>query len=130
MPYKNKQEKNEYDKDYRQKNKEKLRRQHKLWYIENKTGANQRSRERRKKLFDKWLGKAIEGYGGKCSVCGENRSETLVFHHVNGGGKEHRRITGSDYGFYKWLVENNFPSEIELLCANCHLVLHRRIDNE
>ena len=60
------------------------------------------------------------------------RPEALVFHHVNGHGKEHRDAAGgtTENGFYKWLVDNDFPDDIVLLCANCHLILHRTEDNK
>ena len=110
MAYKDARKKQEYDKKYYRKNSVAVR---------DRVGKNQ------KKYYQGLVLAAQSGYGGKCLFCGEDRPETLVFHHVNGGGAEHRKKAGGSAGFQKWLIENNFPDDIVLLCANCHLILHR-----
>ena len=96
-----------------------------------KDNKEQLSRKRRITRIRRWK-RAVSGYGGKCLFCGEDRPEALVFHRVNGHGKEHRDAAGgtTENGFYKWLVDNDFPDDIVLLCANCHLILHRTEDNK
>ena len=74
---------------------------------------------RRKKLREM----AREYKGGKCCVCGYNKSQrALSFHHVNPKEKEFdlssRGLTRS------W---ERIKKEIEkcvLLCANCHMEIH------
>jgi hypothetical protein len=65
----------------------------------------------------------IKNYGAKCKCCGTSTAKYLQLDHVNNDGKEHRRYLygrnkGSD--LYTWACRNNFPSMLQLLCANCH----------
>ncbi len=67
--------------------------------------------------------KVIEGYGGKCSCCGESTMEFLTIDHINNDGAEDRRQNGKKSGgkLYRWLIQNNFPQEnYQLLCYNCN----------
>jgi len=67
--------------------------------------------------------KVIEGYGGKCSCCGEVALEFLTIDHINNNGAEDRRQNGKKTGgkLYRWLIKNNFPKEeYQLLCYNCN----------
>lgn len=64
--------------------------------------------------------RCIEGYGGACVCCGETEEVFLQFDHVDGGGREHRTAVRPGYGFYAWIIRNNFPPDLQLLCANCH----------
>jgi hypothetical protein len=46
----------------------------------------------------------------------------LCFDHVNGGGEQHRKEIGSGGGYiYAWLIKNDFPASIRLLCHNCNM---------
>jgi len=60
----------------------------------------------------------IEHYGSKCVCCGETTYEFLSFDHINGKGKEHRKITGTSLAL--WLKRNNYPKTIQILCHNCN----------
>lgn len=62
----------------------------------------------------------LEGYGGKCSCCGEGRFEFLSIEHLNGKGREQRKSIGSHTTFYKWVITNGFPKELTTLCYNCN----------
>jgi predicted HNH restriction endonuclease len=113
----------EYQKEYRKNNKQKRRK-----YMKN-------NRQKVNKYINKYNRKrkiqlcklAMKGYGSKCLFCGEDRPEALIFHHVWGDGNSHRKkISNKYYGLYKWIIENNFPNEIILLCGTCHLILHRK----
>jgi hypothetical protein len=68
-------------------------------------------RQRRQRL------KCIAEYGSKCTCCGEDNWAFLEFDHINNDGAEHRKITKN---MPRWLIENNFPSTIQLLCSNCN----------
>lgn len=73
---------------------------------------------------------AYEILGGQCIVCGESDPMVLEFNHKDGGGKSHRealdsnRVHGSN--FVKWILEHPAEAQerLELLCANCHARSH------
>jgi len=60
-------------------------------------------------------------YGNKCVCCGENEPKFLAIDHINGGGNEFRRKTGL-FGVMlaSWIIKNNFPKDLQLLCHNCN----------
>lgn len=67
--------------------------------------------------------KVIEGYGGKCSCCGESTLEFLTIDHINNDGAEDRRKNGKKTGgkLYRWLIQNGYPKDnYQLLCYNCN----------
>lgn len=62
-------------------------------------------------------------YGGKCVCCGEIEAMFLTVDHVNSDGHIERKkglyTNGSQ--FYRWIIQNNFPKDYQLLCFNCNL---------
>ena len=70
----------------------------------------------------KTFNKVVESYGGKCSVCGEERYEALLLHHPE-GFKGKKRKSGRPY--YQSLIDRGYPKEVILLCGTCHLIHHR-----
>lgn len=62
----------------------------------------------------------INGYGGKCSCCGESEHAFLSIDHVNGGGGKHRREIGSSSTLYRNIIREGFPKTFQLLCHNCN----------
>lgn len=63
-------------------------------------------------------------YGGsppKCACCGETHMEFLAIDHVKGNGNEHRKKVGSGYVFCYWLRAHGFPKGFRVLCHNCNL---------
>jgi hypothetical protein len=66
--------------------------------------------------------RVIEGYGGKCFCCGENKWEFLTIDHKNGNGADHRKKTGLvSNKLYLFLIRTNFPKDdYQLLCFNCN----------
>ena len=112
----------EYRKNYYKKNKKRIAKRAKNYYLNNKVKFKERRRRYRRNLFKT----VIAGYGGKCLFCGEDRPKGLVLHHVNEDGKEHRKEIGTGIAkYHRWLINNNFPDDIVLLCGTCHLILHR-----
>lgn len=64
----------------------------------------------------------IDGYGGKCSCCGESHPEFLSIDHINGNGKEHRKLVGTR--LYAILIREGFPKDnYRLLCMNCNFAI-------
>lgn len=72
--------------------------------------------------------KVIAGYGGACICCGESRFEFLALDHVNNDGAKHRleltahraRKGSSPTTLCNWVIRNNFPTSIQILCYNCN----------
>lgn len=65
----------------------------------------------------------LSAYGNRCVCCGEANQFFLTLDHKEGGGNIHRkevRKMGSN-DWYKYVIENNFPAEFQLLCYNCNL---------
>lgn len=68
---------------------------------------------------------ALNAYGHKCACCGESQYDFLTFDHINGRPEEHRRQGNNGSGFaghplVMWIIENNYPSSIQVLCYNCN----------
>jgi len=55
-----------------------------------------------------------------CKDCGLHDLRCLSIDHVNGGGTQHRKITGGGQKFYSWLKKNNFPEGYDCVCMNCN----------
>lgn len=78
----------------------------------------QREYKLKRRLF------VIQKYGGKCVCCKEKRHQFLTFDHVNNDGAKHRRETGGTKGIIKWIIDNDFPKSIQILCFNCNTARH------
>jgi hypothetical protein len=70
--------------------------------------------------------KVLNAYGGVCKCCGEKEVNFLTIDHINNDGAQHRRsIRGRNNGgagqsFYGWIVRNNYPNDLQVLCMNCN----------
>ena len=65
----------------------------------------------------------LKHYGNKCTCCGETQLKFLTFEHKNGDGAKHRKkigIVGGGSRMVGWLIKNNYPNFIEILCYNCN----------
>lgn len=63
----------------------------------------------------------VEQFGGGCKTCGYSQSlRALHFHHING-----RPETSTEH-ILKEVAE--YPERFQLLCSNCHLEEHERLD--
>jgi hypothetical protein len=85
-----------------------------------KLDANKRYREKLRTTV-------FEHYGNKCACCGEHRMTMLHIDHIEGGGNEHRaqisngkRRSASGSETYRWIIKNDFPDTLQILCANCN----------
>lgn len=69
----------------------------------------------------------LKHYGGnppRCAICNGDSYDTLCIDHVNGGGNKHRaELKRKTDGFYRWLIEQNFPDGFRVLCHNCNNTL-------
>lgn len=64
----------------------------------------------------------FEHYGNRCACCGETETLFLQIDHINNDGAKHRKeIGGAGGGYmYYWIIKNNFPTNLQLLCCNCN----------
>ena len=109
----------EYVREWNKKNRERSREISRNCYHrhpEYKKSAAERVKKTTKKLRQIIL----EHFGSCCSCCGEAHKEFLVIDHVNGGGSKEFRKFSSMNAFYKHIINNNFPKEYQILCANCN----------
>lgn len=89
------------------------------WYQGSTTQAKAKVRR------DKNREAVLQHYGGKCVECGETDPLCLAVDHIEGGGNTHRKKIGKyGSGFFKWLVDNNFPEGFQVLCHNCNMKKH------
>ena len=77
--------------------------------------------QKRRGYFNKW--KAIQSKGGKCQTCGESRPSTLCFHHREPSQKE-LSLDSRTFANLKWDKVRRELDKCDLLCHNCHNVLH------
>lgn len=94
--------------------------QSKLYYEQHRNKYN----ARRKDYSKQTRIKVLRHYGGDvpyCVCCGETTFEFLSLDHINGGGNTDRKINGGGTQFQLYLIKNNFPEGIQILCHNCNL---------
>ena len=68
--------------------------------------------------------KAIDILGGKCNICNEMDNDVLQFHHKNPEEKSFTLSGG--WGNKDWKLLKEEIDKCILLCANCHIKLHRK----
>jgi len=62
-------------------------------------------------------------YGLKCNCmceCTISNIKHLTIDHINNDGASHRKTVGSGESFYKWIIKNDFPDFLQVLCWNCN----------
>lgn len=127
-------------KDEYLKNREKLLKQKKDYYITHRKErleyhhihkeeilVGQRRRQRGYKV------KTINHYSNGTMACanpfGEHKEpyttiEALSIDHINGGGTQERihKSYGKGGSFYFWLIKQGFPEGYQVLCMNCQFI--------
>ena len=99
--------------------------------IDRATRWNEANEQRKKQSAASWYkckrAECIEAYGARCACCGETEWTFLVLDHVNDDGHKFRfKRNGASYGphagggLLKWIIDNDFPPSIQVLCANCN----------
>jgi hypothetical protein len=69
--------------------------------------------------------KTLVAYSGavtSCACCGERGARFLTLDHIEGGGRAHRQLKGSQ-GVYRELARAGFPPGYQVLCFNCNFVI-------
>lgn len=71
--------------------------------------------------------KVMIHYGHKCNCgcgCQVANINHLTIDHINNDGHIHRKQLGTKVrggqAFYRWIVKNNFPKDLQILCWNCN----------
>lgn len=87
-------------------------------------------RNEQNKIEVRVLRKAVlDAYGHVCVCCPQHANhpdEFLSIDHVGGWGKDHRIASGSRISgasLYRWIIKNDFPDSIRILCYNCNCSL-------
>ena len=102
-------------KEYREKNKEKLK-EYREKNKEKLNASKKESNEKRKEIvYNHYSNGKLE-----CSCCSEKTIEFLQLDHIYNNGNLHRRKVGSGSILYSWVIKNNFPPILQILCANCN----------
>lgn len=67
----------------------------------------------------------------RCCKCGYSDARALSIDHVNSDGAVHRRELKEEnivgHQFYRWIIRNHFPDNLQVLCMNCQFI--KRIEN-
>ena len=63
---------------------------------------------------------SIKSLWNKCACCGETQREFLTIDHINENGAAHRKEVGKGKTIYKFIIKNNFPNDLQILCFNCN----------
>ena len=58
-------------------------------------------------------------YGRRCNCCGELEEFFLTIDHINNDGNVRRYPEGTGCTFYRWIIRNKFPNDLQTLCWNC-----------
>lgn len=87
-------------------------------------GTYSRCREcenkRRSLLAARTRNAVLEHYGAFCACCGEEENRFLTIDHINDDGAVQRREHKIGKSIYKWIVDNNYPDDLRILCFNCN----------
>ena len=108
MPYKDKEKRREYQKEYMRK-----------WYEKNKARHIGYVRNRDKKIKN-WLKEYKSSLS--CEKCGENHPACLDFHHINPSEKSF--ALGRINKFLSIKLLQDEIAKCKVLCANCHRKEH------
>lgn len=115
--YQNNKEKHAaYGRVYRLKHKQIIKEKSRLKRLANKEQIRERTKQWKRATREK----IITHYGGKCICCGEKEYKFLALDHKNGGGAQHKKQVGRSASFLNWIVRNNYPDIIQILCHNCN----------
>jgi hypothetical protein len=114
-------ERNGYMAAYREKHHERLRVSDREKYRKNP----EYQADVRRRYYRKLQDVVFKKYGDLCACCGEDERIFLSIDHVNNDGAAHRKEIGVGHILFRWIIENDFPNTLQLLCCNCNLGKHR-----
>lgn len=108
--------KKEYNKQYREKNDKYLKKQKKIYLIEN--AEQDYLRKKNYRIKNKMA--ALKMYGEVCTCCREDKILLLTIDHINNDGALQRKQNPNSRNLYIWLKKNNYPHGFQTLCWNCN----------
>lgn len=111
----------EYQKAYRARHSERL----KAYDREKYQNDPEYQADIRRRHYRKLQKIVFDHYGNECACCGESEPIFLSIDHVNNDGAEHRKEIGVGHILFRWIIDNDFPKTLQLLCCNCNLGKHR-----
>lgn len=84
-------------------------------------------KENQKKYYYRARDIVLDYYGCKCTCCSESEKLFLEIDHINNDGSKYMGEIGRINGlrFYRWIIKNNFPKDLQILCSNCNKGKHR-----
>jgi hypothetical protein len=88
---------------------------------ENIVNRNTYTEQKARGYSNKW--KSLQYKGGKCQTCAEDRPAALCFHHRDPSKKE-LKLDGRSFANRKWKTIKEEVDKCDLLCHNCHNILH------
>ena len=110
-----------YMRKYHADNAEILKERYRGRYKKNKPAMNAAMRRHYRKLRDT----VMQHYGSECRCCGEQELRFLEIDHINNDGAKHRKEIGVGHILYRWLIDQGFPGDFQILCSNCNAGKHR-----
>jgi len=120
MPYKNPEDRREYERQWRAKNPDKYNEKSRNYQRRRWKNYPEETKRKQREYRAKVRERALLAYGGKCTCCGESNLHFLTFDHINGGGVKERKLTGmTGSTFYLSLLKNH-RDDIQVLCFNCN----------
>jgi len=112
----------EYFREYRETNKEKIKKCRRKYRETNKEKIKEYLQKYRMTNMQQLRQTLLQALGGKCVRCGFSDERVLQIDHVNNNGAQHRRKKPSAYAYYKGILENIDSGEYQLLCPNCNRI--------
>lgn len=111
----------EYQRDYYSRNKEALSVKAATRYAQRVQDDPEGVRSRRRAYHSRLKNEVLDGYGARCTCCGESNRGFLSVDHVDGGGTAHRKLVGGGIMLYLDIIKRGFPADFQILCFNCNL---------
>ena len=124
MMYSTTEKRREYERQYYEKNKEKIRakkaEQMRVRRLNFKDTFRQQGLNYRQATRERLL----QMYGRVCAICGFSDVRALTLDHIHGDGNEERRQVG-EKGVYRLALQEHAPSRYRILCMNCQFIEHK-----
>ncbi len=98
------------------------------YYSVNRDSMNEQNKKRGKERHKEARRLVLSHYSdGKlccaCPGCDVSIEEFLSINHIDGGGNKDRETFKGARTFYEYLVKNNYPEGLNVMCYNCNLSL-------